>query len=327
MKNTVVKLNRKKIKSTFKILFFRNYFLKKIEKKFKIPGTLYIEGTNLCNAKCVFCYYPIIADQIVTKHMSLDQFKNIVKQFVDMGGSNLSITPTMSDPLADPLLPERIEYLKNSGIQSLSFYTNLISFKQKIRATLVNLGDTLKVKINVSFTGFNQESYNKFMGVNKFDFVKKNLIKLSESSSKNESLSSSVTMRDYDGSGEEKLKFLQYLKDINMASKIEYGFDTWGGLLEDNISKFEQLPVKERIDRVGPCKVSFAKPLITVNGDFKLCDCRDALDELVVGNVFEHTIEEIWHGDNIKNMRNRFYSDKTMPDVCLKCEYYQSIYR
>ena len=67
-----------------------------------------------------------------------------------------------------------------------------------------------------------------------------------------------------------------------------------GGLLEDNISNFEQLPIKERINRVGPCRVSFAKPLITVNGDFKLCDCRDALDELVVGNVFEQTIEEIW---------------------------------
>ena len=99
-----------------------------------------------------------------------------------------------------------------------------------------------------------------------------------------------------------------------------------GGLLEDNISNFEQLPIKERINRVGPCKVSFAKPLITVNGDLKLCDCRDALDELVVGNVFEQTIEEIWNGENIKNMRNRFYSDKTMPNVCSKCEYYQSIY-
>jgi radical SAM protein with 4Fe4S-binding SPASM domain len=99
-----------------------------------------------------------------------------------------------------------------------------------------------------------------------------------------------------------------------------------GGLLEDNISNFEQLPIKERINRVGPCRVSFAKPLITVNGDFKLCDCRDALDELVVGNVFEQTIEEIWNGDDIKRMRDRFYSDKTMPDVCSKCEYYQSIY-
>ncbi len=326
MANKIVKLKNKKIKTLIKRFLFKNLLLEKAERKYQIPETLYIEGTNLCNAKCVFCYYPVIADQIVTKHMKLDQFKNIVKQFVDMGGRSLSITPTMSDPLADPLLPERIEYLKNSGIQSLGFYTNLISFKQKMRDTLKNLGDTLKIRINVSFTGFDQESYDKFMGVDKFDFVKNNLIKLSEDSSKNKSLTSSVTMRDYDGSGESKLGFLQYLKDISMKSKVEYGFDTWGGLLESNISKFEQLPVKERIDRVGPCKVSFAKPLITVNGDFKLCDCRDALDELVVGNVFEQTIEEIWHGDNIKNMRNRFYSDKTMPDVCSKCEYYQSIY-
>jgi len=326
MKNTIVILRNKKIKTLVKRFLLKSLFLKKVEKKYKIPETLYIEGTNLCNAKCVFCYYPIIADQIVTKHMTLDKFKNIVKQFVDIGGESLSITPTMSDPLADPLLSERIEYLKNSGIQSLSFYTNLISFKQKIRNTLADLGNTLKIRINVSFTGFDQESYNKFMGVDKFDFVKKNLIKLSESSNNNKSLTSSVTMRDYDGSGDAKLSFLRYLKDIGMASKVEYGFDTWGGFLKIIFLNFDQLPVKERIDRIGPCKVSFAKPLITVNGDFKLCDCRDALDELVVGNVFEQTIEKIWHGDDIRNMRNRFYSDKTMPNVCSKCEYYQSIY-
>ena len=326
MKNTIVKLNRKKIKPLIKILLFRNFFLKRAENKYKIPETLYIEGTNLCNAKCVFCYYPVIADSIVTKHMTLSQFKVIVKQFVGMGGKSLSITPTMSDPLADPLLADRVEFLKTSGIQLLSFYTNLISFKEKIRETLSNLGDTLKLEINVSFTGFDKQTYNKFMGVDKFDFVKKNLIKLSKVSSDNESLSSSVTMRDYDNSTESKLEFLQYLKDIDMDSKVEYGFDTWGGLLEENLSKFEQLPIKERVDRIGPCRVSFAKPLITVNGDFKLCDCRDALDELVVGNVFEQTIEQIWSGDKIKNMRDRFYSDKTMPDVCSKCEYYQSIY-
>lgn len=326
MKNTIVKLNRKKIKPLIKILFFRNFFLKRTEKKYKIPETLYIEGTNLCNAKCVFCYYPVIADSIVTKHMTLDQFKNIVNQFVDIGGVKLSITPTMSDPLADPLLPDRIEFLKTSGIQSLSFYTNLISFKQKMRDAINNLGDILKVKIYVSFTGFDRQSYDKFMGVDKFDFVKKNLIKLSKVSEGNGSLYSSVTMRDYDDSGESKNNFTQYLDSVNMDYKIEYGFDTWGGLLEDNLSKFEQLPIKERVDRVGPCKISFAKPLITVNGDFKLCDCRDALDELVVGNVFEQSIEEIWCGENIKKMRNRFYSDKTMPDVCSKCEYYQSIY-
>lgn len=326
MNNTIVKSKNKGIKSLIKKFLLRGFYLRKAETKYKVPETLYVEGTNLCNAKCVFCYYPVIADQTVTKHMTLDQFKVIVKQFVDMGGTKLSITPTMSDPLADPLLPDRIEFLKTSGIELLSFYTNLISFKQKLRDTLSDLGNTLKIKISVSFTGFDQKSYNKFMGVDKFDFVKKNLIKLSKSSSDNKSLTSSVTMRDYDGSSEAKSDFLQYLKSISMASKIEYGFDTWGGLLEDNISNFEQLPIKERINRVGPCRVSFAKPLITVNGDFKLCDCRDALDELVVGNVFEQTIEEIWNGDDIKRMRDRFYSDKTMPDVCSKCEYYQSIY-
>jgi len=229
MKNTIVKLRKKPIQTFLKRFVLKNFYLNKAEKKYQVPEVLYIEGTNLCNAKCVFCYYPVIADTIVKKHMTIDQFSNIVNQFVKMGGKKISITPTMSDPLADPLLPERIEFLKTSGIQMLSFYTNLISFKQKMREALNSLGDTLKVKINVSFTGFDQKSYNKFMGVDKFEFVKKNLEKLSESSRSNNSLTSSVTMRDYDDSGKSKTEFLQYLKSINMSSKVEYGFDTWGG--------------------------------------------------------------------------------------------------
>ena len=322
----IIKSKKNITKQKIKYFFFKNFILNATEKKFKVPKRLYIECTNLCNAKCVFCYYPTIADKIKKKYMTILQFKNIVRHYISMGGENIALTPTMADPLTGPFLSERIEFLKNTNIKSLSFYTNLVSFKKKVRESLLNLGSTLQVKINVSFTGFDRDSYLKFMGVDKFDIVKSNLEKLSQLNEKSPLLVSEVTMRFYENCEKSKNSFNNYLRNIKLNSKIDYGFDTWGGLLEDNISKFKELPVKERVERVGPCKVSFEKPLITVNGDFKLCDCRDALDELVVGNVFDSSIEEIWNGDKIKQMRDRFYSDNAIPNVCSKCEYYQSIY-
>ena len=37
---------------------------------------------------------------------------------------------------------------------------------------------TKKLTITVSFTGFDRKQYNKFMGVDKFDIVKKHIIEL-----------------------------------------------------------------------------------------------------------------------------------------------------
>lgn len=321
-----IKSKKNLIKQKIKLSLFKKNILSVYEEEYKAPKQLYIECTNLCNAKCVFCYYPVVADSLDKKYMRISDFKNIVEDYISMGGEKIALTPTMADPLTDKFLYERINYLKNSKIKSVSFYTNLISFKKDVRESLLNLGQSLKVKINISFTGFDRDSYFKFMGVDKFDIVKSNLEKISQINNGNSSLNIEVTMRHYEGCDESAKTFIKYLNSINLDYKIHYGFDTWGGLLEDNISNYKELSVKERVERIGPCEISYTKPLISVNGDFKLCDCRDALDELIVGNVFESSIKEIWNGDKIKQMRYRFYSDKTIPNVCSKCEYYKSIY-
>ena len=102
------------------------------------------------------------------------------------------------------------------------------------------LGQNLNIKINISFTGFDKNSYLKYMGVDKFDIVKANLKKISQINNDNSSLSLEITMRHYEGCDEAKKTFIEFLDSINLNYKIHYGFDTWGGLLEDNISKFKR---------------------------------------------------------------------------------------
>ena len=67
--------------------------------------------------------------------------------------------------------------------------------------------------------------------------------------------------------------------------------------------------------------------MITVEGNFKICDCRDVFGALEVGNVFNETIEQIWHGQKIKDLREKFFTPEILPEVCQKCEVYDSIYR
>ena len=50
----------------------------------RIPSALYIETTNLCNARCVFCYYPKVHGTMPVKYMDMDLFKKIVDEFVKL---------------------------------------------------------------------------------------------------------------------------------------------------------------------------------------------------------------------------------------------------
>ena len=115
------------------------------------------------------------------------------------------------------------------------------------------------------------------------------------------------------------------MREIGLNYSIEDEFDSWGGKLDDS---FFSAGFKKKIreDGDGPCRVSFQKPLITVDGFLKLCDCRDADNELVVHNLNELSLDRAWASDEMRDARLRFLRKETMPSVCQKCEIYRSIY-
>ena len=99
----------------------------------RIPSALYIETTNLCNARCVFCYYPKVHGTMPVKYMDMDLFRKIVDEFVEMGGDTISLTPTIADPLVDKMIDERLRYIDSTPIKKLRFYSNFINFRDKTR--------------------------------------------------------------------------------------------------------------------------------------------------------------------------------------------------
>ena len=52
----------------------------------------------------------------------------------------------------------------------------------------------------------------------------------------------------------------------------------------------------------GACELLFTKPVVLANGDVNACACRDVEAELVVGNVNETPLAEVWAGDGIDGL-------------------------
>ena len=46
-------------------------------------------------------------------------------------------------------------------------------------------------------------------------------------------------------------------------------------------------------------------------------------DCLVIGNIKETKFSDLWYGQELRNLRNRFYKLETLPKICTKCEMYK----
>jgi len=289
-----------------------------------LPGALYIETTNLCNARCVFCYYPKVHGTMPVKYMDMSLFKDIVQDYVQMGGREISLTPTIADPLVDKMIDERLKYIDSSPIKKLRFYSNFISFRSKIREAFQGMSNT-SFNIGISMTGFNREMYHKLMGVDSYTKVMNNLKALSEIVKSNPNVNAHLVLRKYKGDAGETDRMAQFCRDHGFGCHFENVYDTWGGLMEEDIKNNEYLQgrIRTRLPRTKPCEVTYRKPLITVDGDYKVCECRDVFGELVIGNVKETPFSKLWVSQELRALRNRFYSQDTLPEICKKCEMYK----
>ena len=106
---------------------------------FNKPDKLYIETTNLCNARCVFCMYPKIHGTFPVQYMEQSLFKSIIDDYTNMGGRQISMTPTVADPFTDRYFHERINYLEQSKIEKVFLYSNFIAFRKPIQDAFENL--------------------------------------------------------------------------------------------------------------------------------------------------------------------------------------------
>ena len=289
----------------------------------RLPSALYIETTNLCNARCVFCYYPKVHGTMPVKYMDMDLFKKIVNDFVEMGGDTISLTPTIADPLVDKMIDQRLRYIDSTPIKKLRFYSNFINFRDKTIEAFESMSHT-HFNIGISMTGFNRKMYEKLMGVDKYDKVITNLRRLSQIVRTNPFVNAHLVLRRYEGDTGETDRMADFCRSMGFGHKFETYFDTWGGLMEDDIKSNEFIGknIRTRLPRTKPCEVTYRKPLITVDGDYKVCECRDVFGELVIGNVKLQSFREMWEGPKLKELRNRFYDVATLPEICKKCEVY-----
>lgn len=307
-----------------------NYWLFRLSSyiPFKVrawPHELYVEGTNICNAACVFCAYP----QMVRpkKVMPMDLFEKLVVQYAELGGGDVDVTPIVGDPFADAKLFERLDLLQaNPKVRRVSFFTNAIAMKPALGDRLLGYGD--KLTVHVSYGGFDKATYAKVMGVDKFDEVWPNLRHLIAAKKKSGSrLGVQVNLRTPEANNRGPLyDELVAARDEGLIGLTWMGaYDSWSGAIKDEDLRDAGLVPRGKPEKNGPCHRLLTTPVVLADGRVNACGCRDTEATLIIGDLNKNTLGEVLSGQPLRDLLDS-HARGDWPEACKRCTYYDSVY-
>jgi MoaA/NifB/PqqE/SkfB family radical SAM enzyme len=287
------------------------------------PSSIGFEVTNTCNANCIFCAYQYLKRPRAILPMGL--FKKAIDEFDAFGGGGIGFTPVVGDPLIDPDFLEKVRYAKErKNISRIGFFTNGILIGRDKAYSIIASGVD---EVMVSIPGFDAQTYLRIYRVNSWDVVYRGLLNLLQKNELNNNrvdiyleLHSDIPLRKL-------LKSPAYKKLKRFHFHLHYNtyYDSWSGRINQEAlsgtMRLRKLPKKTE-----PCLFLFKGPMILANGDMTLCGCRDLNgdSELMLGNIKNKTILEMWHDPRVRSIRNGFYLSQ-YPRICQNCSFYNDL--
>lgn len=318
--NSVLRDARSFLRKKPKAEDYENFFIRK----------MFFDVASTCNARCVFCAYRKIENQSYYRHgvMSFDVFKKAIDQFVDMGGSDIGLTPVVGDPLLDPNLMDKIEYATRTGkIKKIYFYSNgILLYKNDIYKKLIDSGIN---NIEISTQGCDKEHFEKVYGVPLYDQFISGLNSLLEyNKNKGEPVSISINFRPAQKPSEvlNSLDFTNKIKPF-LSKKVSYTFmidyDNWGDSVGKNdlvgVMKLKRKPLIKKV----PCSRIF-DVIVLFDGSVRLCAARinkTQFDNMVIGNINEDNLKNIFFSDKATEIRRKF-TEGRHSSACAGCSLY-----
>lgn len=262
--------------------------IKELESR---PPMVDIGTTNLCNADCIMCPHNKLKNLGV---MSLKQYKKIIDDCSDYGVKFINLS-FFGEPLLDKTLIQKIKYAKKNNM-FVSFYSNASLLNNSWANKLIeaNLDS-----ITISFDSNDKKTYEKIRRGLNFDIVSANIINL-------------IILRDALNS---KLKINLVVVELDEnKNEIKSFYKGW----EDKVDSINIINMRNwasgiskkgtkgsfhyKNENRSPCALLWQKMVIDWNSDVVLC-CDDYSHQVVLGNLKNQTIKEIWEGDKLRKIR------------------------
>jgi radical SAM protein with 4Fe4S-binding SPASM domain len=278
-----------------------------------------IEGTNHCNIKCIMC--PRGEPDIMRReigHMERKTFENLLKGARYF--SDVCWLHWFGEPLMNPAIFDLIKCAKTK-IPNVGISTNATLLTSKASERLLDSGlDTIVIAID----GDTKDIYESVRKSTHFTFeqVTANAerflaLKAKRRSSKPHVIMSIIVM---DVTAPDLERYRQRWKAAGANEILFKAYADWGAQRPDI---FDGLRVGRKHEarkspRRHPCKFLWSSMVVSWNGDVVPC-CFDYDAKMVMGNVNEQSIDEIWNGPAYVELRRAEIEGCNHSSLCASC--------
>jgi MoaA/NifB/PqqE/SkfB family radical SAM enzyme len=303
------------------------------------PSFIEIETTTKCNLKCVMCEHTYWNEPI--RDMSFEQFKSIVDQFPKLKWIGLT---GIGESFLNKDFMKMLRYVKSKGIL-VELFDPFFFIDNQIAEELVALEID---KIFVSLDAASKETYETIRVGSNFETVTSNAAHLfrlkKEKCSCFPEIAFHFVINKYNYN--EILNYIDLVHSISQGESTSIQFTRSLHEFEEIKHCFMEIP-KEAVEAaeakgtkmgipvvwnadvpdnkppLSSC-IEWTMPFIFVTGHVIACcsgneaGARDFQKATALGNVFEQSFKEIWHGEKYKSLRRMLRAGKA-PPACKTC--------
>ena len=273
------------------------------------PKVIEIQFHNRCNSNCLICPYKDM--NYSYEDMSDELFEKFLDE-IDENKLKRIIPYLNNEPFLSTNFIDRVKKIRNRFKKlEIEISSNVSMIKEKDILELTKLDIT---ELRLSVFGYKKETYNKMMPCLNYEKTFERLKMISDLM-KNSNTIISIVMIDNGEIKEQEFENMHLL-----CNKLGFKFERWDFLDRSNNVKYKSNGIYN--ENVSICEQN--RPLermhILSDGRVIFC-CQDWSHSLVVGNIKNNTIEEIWNGESYSNARDSLYNkNKTSPMICKKCK-------
>lgn len=291
----------------------RSYYTRSLDLPNR-PFVFSIETTSFCNLRCVMCPYK----DMTRPHemMEPEVFRKVVDEVAGYNG--IIWLHNLGEPLAHPRFDELIRYVKRAGLKcGISTNATLLN-----RARTERIFDSGLDKIVLCMDGITKETYERLREGANFEQVTANIEEFLHRKRElgqrtPQAIVQIIYMRETESQVPEFQHRWKGLADRLLVKRFSTWADQVEGIagLSDPEHRYE--PEHSLTDRRHPCAYLWRNVVVTVNGDVIPC-CVDYDARMVMGNVRENTLEEIWHGEAFRSIREDHLAGRFL-STCATC--------
>ena len=275
-----------------------------------VPLTIAIEFINRCNLKCIMCYTKHHTEEKAT--LSLDDIDRIMKECKD------NETPSVIVGLGSEMtlykdIKEALDLIRKNEIIDVFFGSNGVLMTEEIIKSIMKNKIS---RVEISLDAATPETYKKIRSFDQLTRIEANIEKLIEYKKRYNSPLPVI-----------RLCFVLQEKNKHEAQMF---IDKWKDKVDYidfqrcvDMSNMDEVNTKINYEELKDafCSQPFYSLSVWSNGNVSPC-CTYYGKKLILGNVRETSLKELWHGEKINRIRQQLIAKKFNP-VCAKCLYFR----